>query len=116
MGDRSLRAWLAALALLGAGAHAGAGLIDSGPGLTVVFEVMAAACVPCAVHVWRHDSTRALFLMGVTAAAMVLVHLVLMAPAHGGHGSLAVLTVVESLVAAGVWYALRHRSRELEQS
>jgi hypothetical protein len=114
MGDRSLRAWLAAVALLGAVAHAGAGLTD--PRLAVVFAVMAVACVPCAVHVWRHDSTRALFLMGVTAAAMVAAHLVLMAPAHRGHGSLAVLTVVESLVVAGVWYALRHRSRELEQS
>ncbi|WP_206796049.1 hypothetical protein [Amycolatopsis sp. MtRt-6] len=114
MSDRALRAWLAAVALLGAVAHAGA--VPADPGLAVVFAVMAVACVPCAVRVWRHDSTRALVMLGATAAAMVLVHLALMARAHGGHGSLAVLTVVEILVVAGVWYALRHRAPEQEQS
>lgn len=64
--------------------------------------LMAAACLPCVVAVWRRAHDRGVRLLFVMALAMVAVHaIVLLAPAsqtghvHGGVGSM------DSMGAAG---------------
>jgi hypothetical protein len=125
--ERILRRLIAILAVLGAAMHVVAAAFGTDTFvLTLFFAGMAVLCLPCAVHVWSHDSRRALRLVGMNAAGMVAVHVVLMtltggaAMGHGahhvptagsGHASLAVLTVFECGVAAGAFWAARRRSR-----
>lgn len=54
---------------------------------------LAAVCVPCAVHIWRHSGVAALRQVTVAAVAMAAVHAALLlggggaGHAHGGHPS-----------------------------
>ncbi|MFW3168765.1 hypothetical protein [Geodermatophilus sp. CPCC 206100] len=77
---------LAALAsALGGCAHLGTAWAHPGAAVRVLLVAMAAVCLPCAVHLWRGRAGAGTWCVTVLmAAAMVLVHLVLVA--SGGHG------------------------------
>ncbi|WZH51234.1 MAG: hypothetical protein PIR53_14565 [Nocardioides alkalitolerans] len=77
-------------ALLAAAGHLGVAAVAPGAG-TLVMLLMAAACLPCALHLWTHGDRRTWWTLGACAGLMVLVHSVLMAGhAHGGHDPAAV--------------------------
>ncbi|MFJ7213720.1 hypothetical protein [Amycolatopsis sp. NPDC098790] len=84
------------------------------------FALMGVLCLPCAVHLWRHDTRRSWSMVAFGAVGMVAVHigLVVHSPAGSGHHHLAVtatsshspahllvLTMLEALVVAGVLWA-----------
>ena len=58
--------------------------------LTLVMLALAAVCVPCSVHIWRHSRVGALHQVTLSALAMVALHAVLLlgaggaAHSHGG--------------------------------
>jgi len=81
--------------------------------LAWVFAVMGVLCLPCAVHLWRHDSRRSWAMVAFGAVGMVAVHFVFAAAGHlHSTTHLALLTALEALVVAGVlWAAPRHPSR-----
>jgi hypothetical protein len=57
--------------------------------LGVLMVAMAAVCVPCTVHVWRHSRVGALHQVTVTAVLMAVLHVALllgMAGAGHSHG------------------------------
>lgn len=57
-----------------------------GPWLTVLMVAVAAVCVPCAVHIWRHSMVGALHQVTASAVAMAALHAVLLLGAGGaGH-------------------------------
>lgn len=52
----------------------------------VLMIALAAVCVPCTVHIWRHSRVGALHQVTVSALAMVALHAVLLLGAGGaGH-------------------------------
>jgi hypothetical protein len=68
-----------------------------GPWLGLLMLVLAAVCVPCAVHIWRHSNVGALQRVMVCALSMVALHAMLLVGGiteghthvahHGDHGS-----------------------------
>ncbi|MFK0009196.1 hypothetical protein ACIQTZ_19330 [Paenarthrobacter sp. NPDC090520] len=63
---------------------AASGHHDAWIGLVMV--ALAAVCVPCTVHIWRHSRVGALHQVTVSALAMVTLHAVLLLGAGGsGH-------------------------------
>ncbi|WP_416417466.1 hypothetical protein [Paenarthrobacter aromaticivorans] len=57
-----------------------------GAWLGVIMIALAAICVPCTVHIWRHSRVGALHQVTVSAVAMIAVHSVLLLGAGGaGH-------------------------------
>lgn len=76
------------------------------PGVaTLLMMLMAAACLPCALHLWAHGDRRAWWGLGAGAGLMVVVHSVLMAGhAHGGDTSTATAAAdVHALMWALTW-------------
>ncbi|ABM09353.1 hypothetical protein [Paenarthrobacter aurescens] len=54
--------------------------------LGILMIALAAVCVPCAVHIWRHSRVGALHQVTISALAMVGLHAVLLLGAGGsGH-------------------------------
>lgn len=106
-----IRRGVAGGALLAAAGHLAAAALAPGVG-TIVMMLMAAACLPCALHLWAHGDRRAWWGLGAGAGLMVVVHSVLMAGhAHGGaattataaadlHALMWALTWLETAVAA----------------
>ncbi|MFF1881597.1 hypothetical protein ACFVVC_09050 [Pseudarthrobacter sp. NPDC058196] len=69
----AMHVWLAA-----AGTH--------GAWLSALMLALAAVCVPCAVHIWRHRGVAALHKVTAAAVAMAAVHAALLLGAGGaGH-------------------------------
>ena len=59
---------------------------NHGAWLGVLMVLLAAICVPCAVHIWRHGAVRPLRQVAGAAVLMVAVHSVLLLGAGGaGH-------------------------------
>lgn len=57
-----------------------------GAWLGVLMIAVAAICVPCTFHIWRHSRVRALHQVTVSAVAMIALHSVLLLGAGGaGH-------------------------------
>ena len=56
-----------------------------GAWLSVLMLALAAVCVPCTVHIWRHSRLGALHQVTVAAVAMAALHAVLLL-AGGGAG------------------------------
>lgn len=66
---------------------------------------LAAVCVPCTVHIWRHSRVRALHQVTVSALTMVGLHAILLLGAGGGghaHGGGPASNVVDTSGAAGL--------------
>nr|WP_090580401.1 hypothetical protein [Arthrobacter sp. ov407] len=63
-----------------------------GTWLNLLMLAMVAVCLPCAVHIWRHGTARALRQVMAAALAMIAVHAVLLlgtgsgGAGHGHHG------------------------------
>jgi hypothetical protein len=73
--------------------------------LGVLMIALAAVCVPCTVHIWRHSRVRALHQVTVSALAMVVLHAVLLLGAGGAghaHGGGPASNVVDASGAAGL--------------
>ena len=70
-----------------------AGTGNHGAWLSALMLALAAVCIPCAVHIWRHSAVAALHQVTVAAVAMAAVHAALLlggggsGHAHGGHPS-----------------------------
>lgn len=106
-----IRRGVAGGALLAVAGHLAVAALAPGAG-TVVMLLMAAACLPCALHLWAHGDRRTWWGLGACAGLMVVVHSVLMAGhAHGGvapvgaaaadvHALMWALTWLETAVAA----------------
>lgn len=76
-----------------------------GAWLNVLMVALAAVCLPCALHIWRHGHVRSLHKVTASAVAMVAVHAVLLIGAgHGGHvhGSSTAAAPADSSGAAGL--------------
>ncbi|MDQ0799529.1 hypothetical protein [Arthrobacter sp. SLBN-112] len=59
---------------------------NHGAWLSALMLVLAAVCVPCAVHIWRHSGVAALHQVTVAAVAMAAVHAALLLGGGGaGH-------------------------------
>jgi hypothetical protein len=57
-----------------------------GPWLGALMLALAAVCLPCAVHIWRHSNVAALRRVQACAVSMVVLHgLVLTGGGTGGH-------------------------------
>ncbi|MDR6686799.1 hypothetical protein J2Y41_002360 [Arthrobacter sp. 1088] len=57
-----------------------------GAWLGILMIALAAVCVPCTVHIWRHSRVGALHQVTVSAVAMIALHAVLLLGAGGaGH-------------------------------
>ena len=72
--------------------------------LGVLMIALAAVCVPCAVHIWRHSRVGALHQVTLSALAMVALHAVLLLGAGGGghaHGGGPASSVADTSGAAG---------------
>ena len=52
--------------------------------LSILMLALAAVCIPCAVHIWRHSRPGALRQVTVAAVAMAAVHAALLLGAGGG--------------------------------
>lgn len=94
----------AAVALGSVGAHAWMAWEHRGvPWEAALMLLMAAACLPCAVSVWRRGHERAVQLLFGMALAMVAVHAVLLlAPgsmAGHGHGGMGAMDSMASMPA-----------------
>jgi len=66
---------------------------------------LAAVCVPCTVHIWRHSRVRALHQVTVSALTMVGLHAVLLLGAGGAghaHGGGPASQVVDTSGAGGL--------------
>lgn len=82
--------WLAA-----AGSH--------GTWVSLLMLALAAICVPCTVHIWRHGGVEALHRVTLSALAMVALHAALLLGAGGGrhaHGAVPPLGVADTSAAA----------------
>ncbi|MDI2033534.1 hypothetical protein [Paenarthrobacter nitroguajacolicus] len=56
------------------------------PWIGILMIALAAVCVPCTVHIWRHSRVGALHQVTISALAMVALHTVLLLGAGGaGH-------------------------------
>ena len=70
--------------------------------LTIVMLVLAAVCVPCAVHIWRHSRIAALQQVIACAVLMVAFHwLLLLGRPASGHGHSAAGSSIGDTSAAG---------------
>jgi hypothetical protein len=104
-----------------------------GPWLSMLMLAMAAVCLPCSLHIWRHRRAGAVHKVMASALAMAVLHaFLLLSAASSGHShgtaaqaaagratsaagaSLAViaLEIVTALVAATLLARLRRRSVE----
>lgn len=66
---------------------------------------LAAVCVPCTVHIWRHSRVGALHQVTLSALAMVALHAVLLFGAGGAghaHGGRPASNAVDTSGAAGL--------------
>ncbi|WP_447644509.1 hypothetical protein [Nocardioides zeae] len=99
-----IRRGVAGGALLAAAGHVAVAALAPGVG-TIAMLLMAAACVPCALHLRTHGDRRTWWGLGAGAGLMVVVHSVLMAGhAHGGAGPAAAAAVdVHALMWALTW-------------
>ncbi|MDQ4490594.1 hypothetical protein RBS60_10310 [Sinomonas sp. ASV486] len=86
--------WAAVAATAGGAAHLA--MVPAGGWMAILAGAMAAACTPCAWHLWRGPSLRAGHAVIAMSVAMALVHAVLaFGGAHGGghaHGAQAALS------------------------
>jgi hypothetical protein len=82
MPGRTSGRWAAAAAAVGGAAHLA--MVPGGGWMAALGSAMAAACLPCAWHLWRRPSLRAARAVIAMSLAMVLVHGVLVL--SGGHG------------------------------
>ncbi|WP_020660014.1 hypothetical protein [Amycolatopsis benzoatilytica] len=95
-------------------------------GASWTFAVMAALCLPCAVHLWRRGSRRAWAMAAFGAVGMVAAHLALLVHSPGGSphhhfaapamlshptAHLLPLTAIEALVVIGALWAAPSPSR-----
>lgn len=120
------RRTVAVVAAAGGAGHLAMATVDSRTAW--VFAAMGVLCLPCAAHLWRHDSRRSWAMVAFGAVGMVSIHLglTLRSPGAGPHHHLvfvaaehlhgtthlALLTALEALVVAGVLRsAPRHPSR-----
>ncbi|HEX7309395.1 hypothetical protein [Lentzea sp.] len=102
-----------------AGAGALAHLVSALSTSDLLLGVMGALCLPCAVHLWKHDDRRTLALVAFGAIGMVAAHLHLLAPSATAHrhgvaaqptthvhdpALLVLLVALECAVVAGVWW------------
>jgi hypothetical protein len=81
-GGRALGRAAALLALGSAAVHLT--LTDASALGSLAMLGMALACLPCAWHLWRHPSSGAWAVTATVDAAMLVLHLQMLAPA-GGH-------------------------------
>ncbi|WIY01126.1 hypothetical protein QRX60_45025 [Amycolatopsis mongoliensis] len=126
-----VRRTVAVAAAAGGAGHLTMATVDSRTAW--VFAVMGVLCLPCAAHLWRHDSRRSWAMVAFGAVGMVAIHfgLIVRSPGAGPHhhlvfattghlpapAHLALLTALEALVVAGVlWAAPRHPSRNTTRS
>lgn len=78
--------WAAVAATAGGAAHLA--MVPGGGWMAALGLAMAAACAPCAWHLWRRPSVRAARAVIAMSLAMVLVHAALVLGAFGGaHGA-----------------------------
>jgi hypothetical protein len=73
--------------------------------LGVFMIALAAVCIPCTVHIWRHSRVGALHQVTLSALAMVALHSVLLLGAGGSghaHGGGPASNVVDTSGAAGL--------------
>ncbi|BCW08144.1 hypothetical protein [Arthrobacter sp. NtRootA1] len=78
---------------------------NHGVWLGVLMIALAAICVPCTVHIWRHSRVGALHQVTVSAVAMIAVHSVLLLGAGGtghAHGGGPASNAVDTSGAAGL--------------
>ena len=95
--------------------------------MRVLMLVMVGACLPCAVHIWKHSSVKALQQVAACAVAMAALHLllVLAAPSSGhvhgevsSHGAsaagstLLIIAVEMGLALTAATLVARLRARE----
>ena len=76
-----------------------------GAWLGVLMIAVAAICVPCTFHIWRHSRVRALHQVTVSAVAMIALHSVLLLGAGGAghaHGGGPASSVADTTGAAGL--------------
>ncbi len=76
-----------------------------GAWLGVLMIAVAAICVPCTVHIWRHSRVGALHQVTVSAVAMIALHSVLLLGAGGAghaHGGGPASSVADTTGAAGL--------------
>lgn len=76
-----------------------------GAWLGVLMIAVAAICVPCTIHIWRHSRVGALHQVTVSAVAMIALHSVLLLGAGGAghaHGEGRASSVVDTSGAAGL--------------
>ncbi|MEB3370117.1 hypothetical protein [Saccharopolyspora mangrovi] len=62
-----------------------AGHVGTHPASSLVMAALSAACLPCAVHLWRGPRLRTWITAGALAASMLAVHLIAMIPVAGDH-------------------------------
>jgi hypothetical protein len=62
-----------------------AGSGQHGPWLNLLMVGLAAVCMPCAVHIWRHSRLQDLHRVTAAALAMVALHSILLFGSGGGH-------------------------------
>nr|WP_285320857.1 hypothetical protein [Pseudarthrobacter sp. lyk4-40-TYG-27] len=62
-----------------------AGSGHHGAWLSLLMVGMAAVCLPCSIHIWRHSRVKALHKVTAAALAMVALHAVLLLGSAGGH-------------------------------
>ena len=76
-----------------------------GAWLGVLMIAVAAICVPCTFHIWRHSRVGALHQVTVSAVAMIALHSVLLLGAGGAghaHGGGPASSVADTTGAAGL--------------
>jgi len=76
-----------------------------GAWLGVLMIAVAAICVPCTFHIWRHSRVGALHQVTVSAVAMIALHSVLLLGAGGAghaHGGGSASSVADTTGAAGL--------------
>ncbi|BCW47089.1 hypothetical protein StoSoilB5_42730 [Arthrobacter sp. StoSoilB5] len=76
-----------------------------GAWLGILMIGLAAVCVPCAVHIWRHSRVGALHQVTISAVAMIGLHAVLLLGAGGAghaHGERPTSNAVDTSGAAGL--------------
>ncbi|BCT76631.1 hypothetical protein SCMU_24730 [Sinomonas cyclohexanicum] len=78
--------WAAAAATAGGAAHLA--MVPAGGWMAVLGLAMAAACLPCAWHLWRRPSVRAARAVIGMSLAMVAVHAALVLSAVGAMGAM----------------------------
>ena len=72
----------------------------------VVMLALAAVCLPCTVHIWRHSRVAALHKVSASALAMVLLHAALLLGAAGGGHAHGGVPASSAVVPAGTAHLL----------